>query len=127
MLVLGHRWAVNEGYARSNMPGRPYLHRILLGLQPGDRTQVDHEDRDRLNNRRSNLRVATIRQQRHNQRSRTGTSSHRGVSFYRRTGRWSAQVKLDGRKHHLGYFDHESDAAAAARAFRLANMSHAVD
>jgi len=35
------------------------MHRMLMGLERGDPLEVDHVDRDRLNNCRSNLRVLT--------------------------------------------------------------------
>lgn len=127
-LVLDVRWSLNNHYARGRLSdGRlEYLHRLLMGLTPGDPRQVDHVNRDKLDNRRENLRIVTVAEQRHNQGSRPNTSSrYRGVSLYRRTGRWAAQVKLHGRRHHLGYFSTEEAAAEVAAAFRRERMTHA--
>lgn len=105
-----------------------YLHRVLAGLSPGDGLEVDHVDLDRLNNRRSNLRVTRHAENAQNQRSRPGTSSpHRGVSWSRQMGRWRAFGKVGGRWKHLGYYDDPEAAAAAAREWRQANMTHTVE
>ena len=49
-------------------------------------------------------------------RNRTG---YRGVSWYDRDGAWRAQVEIDGKKIHLGYFHDVHDAGVAASDFRI--------
>ncbi len=54
-------------YCATSVGGRPvtlYLHREIAGLTPGDGLEVDHINNDRLDNRRSNLRVLTHAQNR---------------------------------------------------------------
>jgi len=41
------------------------------------------------------------------------TSQHRGVHWYSWRRKWRAEIQVTGTKHHIGYFDHESDAARA--------------
>lgn len=101
------------------------LHRELLGLLPGERGQADHVNRNKLDNRRRNLRVLTPAQNNENVPSRGGTSSFRGVSLA--AGKWRAYARKDGRLHHLGVFVHELDAARAAQAFRLTHMPHSTE
>lgn len=126
--VAAFTWRLGRtGYAvRWRDGGTVYLHRDLLGLARGDAREVDHRNRDKLDNRRSNLRVVTRRENAQNLPSQRGTSGFRGVA---RTagGRWTAQVKLDGRKRHLGTFATEGAAAAAAAAFRRAHMPHSIE
>lgn len=76
-------------YAANKMPGEMvYLHRMLLGVT--DRAvQVDHADGDTLNNRRSNLRLATPRDNSCNSRKRIGRTGFRGVWKHER-GRYYA-------------------------------------
>lgn len=129
------RWNLLRGgyaYRREYSGGGPgvvvYMHRVIMGLQSGDGRQVDHMNRDKLDNRRRNLRIVLRSQQAHNM-MRVGnfTSKFRGVSWDARTKRWEAYVHRGGRKFHIGRFEVEEDAAAAARASRLELLSHALD
>ena len=75
---------------------------------------VDHINRDRLDNRRANLRMATNAQNQANVTKRQGmTSRYKGVSRHTATGRWQARISVEGKQMHLGYFAHEADAARA--------------
>ena len=57
---------------RSSWKLTHYLHREVLGLTPGDGLETDHRNGDRLDNRRSNLRVATRAQNAQNVPARSG-------------------------------------------------------
>lgn len=110
-LVTGYTWCVNsKGYAVARIDGKVrYLHRVLM---PGV-ALVDHISGDKLDNRRSNLRAATVTQNLANQAKRPGTtSSYKGVSRTA-SGRWLAQIQSAGRKVWLGTFKDELDAAEA--------------
>lgn len=127
--VKAHTWRLaHSGYAVRWRDGQTvYLHRELLGLVRGDGLEGDHINRDKLDNRRANLRVATRRENSQNLPSQAGTSRHRGVAYDRIGRRWTAQVKLDGRKHSLGSFATEDAAARAAANFRAAHMPFSTD
>lgn len=103
-----------------------YMHRELLGLLHGDRRQVDHLNRDGLDNRRENLRVVTQAENGQNRSSHRGSSSrYRGVYWDSLRGKWRAKSRLNGAVVHIGYFTDEVAAARAARAWRLAHMPFA--
>lgn len=106
------------------------LHREILGLTRGDGVKIDHLDRDRLNNQRSNLRLATDALNQQNRGSHGKTSRFRGVCWRSaaryQTAPWHAQVTLDRKNHHLGYFADEVSAARAAEAFRRQYMPYAL-
>lgn len=128
------RWYLNpNGYAIrvGYINGRKCvfrLHRELLGLKPGDGTEGDHIDRDKLNNRRLNLRVTTHTGNGQNVSPRQGvTSKHRGVAWHRGAAKWEAYVQLNGHKVYLGLFADEMEAANTARASRLEHMAGATD
>jgi hypothetical protein len=125
------RWSLQgQGYVwRSIKGGRKhlFLHRELMGLQPGDGFYADHINRDRLDNRRSNLRIVTPAQSRQNTAGFGRTSKHRGVFFDRTRGRWVATGQLGRRSHWIGAFASEEAAAVASRAWRLEHMPFTVE
>lgn len=85
-------------------------------LCPVDAGMVpDHRNGNSLDNRRcGNLRPATNRQNLYNSRRRQdNTSGFKGVSFRKRIGMYSAEIKIDGKtKHLLSTPDLELAAAA---------------
>lgn len=91
------------------------MHRFLLGLRPGDGNEVDHKDGDGLNNRRSNLRLATRQQNNYNRHNvaRNNTTGVTGVHYYKRTGKYTAHITRNYVTHHLGYFDTIEEAMIA--------------
>lgn len=125
------RWRFVSKRSRYVVSGQPStglrrMHRMILGLAPGDPRQGDHIDRNPLNNQRANLRIGTGAQNAQNKGSTPGsTSRFRGVYLNPRTGRWRACVKLNGRTHHLGTFDDEEEAGRAAAAWRQDQMDFA--
>jgi hypothetical protein len=48
-------------------------------------------------------------------RKQLSSSSQKGVCFYKPTGKWKAQIVVEGKPVHLGYFYTEEDASAAYR------------
>lgn len=129
--VANRRWFVNfYGYVFA-APGSTFMHRLLLGLEKGDPRQGDHLNRNPLDNRRENLRIATHAQNSQNcatLRSAQGfTSRFRGVYWDKRTQRWCARVQLAGAYHWLGRFADELDAAHAAQEFRREHMPFAIE
>ena len=126
-----YRWQLDpNGYVARSLPRTPggprkqlKLHRVILGLGFGDERQGDHLDGERLNNRRSNLRVVTQTENAQNVPAYPGTSRHRGVSRTR-GGRWNARIKINGRDFYLGSFANEEEAARVASEARLAAFTH---
>ena len=127
---LAHRrWCSVAGYAMRREGGRwVQMHRLVLGLGRGktDKRLTDHVNRNRLDNRKANLRVVDGAQNAQNLSVRSGTSRHRGVSFDKHRGKWVAQGKV-GSVTLWKLFDGEDEAAAAALAFRREHMPYAVD
>ena len=70
---------------------------------------VDHIDGNGLNNQRSNLRYATKRQNSQN-RHENKTSKYPGVSWHKRNNKWRSDIRINGKKITLGYFDDEHAA-----------------
>ncbi len=89
-----------------------YMHRLILGVSGGK--VADHVNRDKLDNRRVNLRICTQRQNCMNQAgSKNGSSEFKGVGFFKRDKNWHAQIMVNRKQIHIGYFGSEIDAAKA--------------
>lgn len=88
------------------------MHQIVLSPKPGYRS--DHKDRNPLNNQESNLRHATVSENRANSKlNKNNSTGYRGVYLFKPTGKYQAAVRKDGKIHHLGYFDTKEEAALA--------------
>jgi hypothetical protein len=122
--VSKHKWTyTHQGYAVRSFTddGKRriiYLHRYLMNAKTGE--YVDHINGDRLDNRKSNLRICTNAQNAWNQpKKRQGSSKYKGVSFWKRDNNWTAQITHNYKPYKIGYFDTEEDAAAAYNAKAL--------
>lgn len=113
------KWCcANVGYAIRfrNIEGKRksiYMHRFLLSALP--KQEVDHINHNKLDNRRSNIRLATSRQNKFNTKLRANNKSgFKGVSWVKRRRKWGVQVKIAvGKTKWVGYFDNKKEAHVA--------------
>lgn len=92
-----------------------YRHRIIafcwIGLENivgGDDTNdIDHVDGNKLNNHADNLRIVT------NQQNTWNQIKAKGYSWHRNAKKWTAQICVNGKDIHLGYFIEEASARQA--------------
>ncbi len=127
------RWfLVPDGYAtRTEMiegcPTSIRMHRVLLGLDLGDKRIGDHINRVRIDNRRSNLRVVDKVANNQNRGATWGSASgYRGVHLHK-PGIWRAKVRHNGKDVHLGLFTSVEEAAEAVSIGRQRLMTGAID
>jgi hypothetical protein len=94
-----------------------WMHREVLGVS--DRhIDVDHRNRETLDNRRCNLRTASRSQNKANAGlTISNKSGFKGVSWHSQTGKWIAMIHPGGKSKYLGLF---ADKAEAARAYDAA-------
>lgn len=118
--VRNVRWQYssrNGGYAKRTIRHGAefetiHLHRFLMGAGPGE--EVDHKNGNGLDNRKSNLRLCSHSQNLLNRHpNRRAASPYKGVGRNTRSGRWTAAIRFQGVRQHLGTFDNEEDAARA--------------
>jgi hypothetical protein len=89
-----------------------YLHREILKTPNGYET--DHINRDKLDNRKSNLRITTRQQNGCNRILQSNnTSGYRGVTWNKDRQKWQAQIKAYQKHYYLGLFNDKFDAAKA--------------
>lgn len=114
--------SVNTGYGvrRVRRPGAKvhavFIHRVvmsrMLGRYLDEEEEVDHIDRNGLNNLRSNLRLATRTQNIFNRATPSNnTSGYKGVVL--RRGRWVVRITAYGVTTHVGSFATKEEAVAA--------------
>jgi len=82
------------------------MHRVVLGLKPGDGKEIHHIDKNGLNNRRSNLRICS-----RSENMRDCSIPDKGI--YRHKGAWIARIQLRGKRKYLGSFSSSRDAQKA--------------
>lgn len=115
-IVRHYKWRLNRGgYARAWTPMVNGKRKQVLMHQLVHGKFADHVNGDKLDNRRCNLRSASVQQNSCNApKWRTDTTSrHRGVSFNHSIGKWKACICRSGVREFLGWFDSEACAAAA--------------
>lgn len=105
-LVMAFTWyKLSTGYAVCDVPLKEgkqkkiRLHRLLTGFSD---EQVDHINRNRLDNRKENLRLVSHRK---NHQNRTNHGLFPPRTHYRKDkNKFAGQIEINGKKKHLGYF-----------------------
>ena len=96
------------------------IHRHIMQAPPG--MVVDHANHDTLDNRRSNLRVCSSRENQRNRRKVSGCSSEfKGVCWNKLRKRWQVRIQADDRRIALGNYENERDAA---RVYNIAAVEY---
>jgi len=88
-------------------------HRLAWIIMTGSSAsgELDHIDGNRSNNKWSNLRdVTRLENKRNLGKVTTNTSGHTGVMWYKAGEKWHAQITVEGKAIHLGYFENLEDA-----------------
>ena len=126
LIVKKYKWSLAvTGYAGANTckngnRSRVLLHQVIFNVEDG--FLVDHIDRDKLNNRISNLRQVNRGQNRINTGIRSNnTSGVIGVSYRKDTHKWYSRIRLGKNTYQLGSYP-EKEKAIIARLFAEKNI-----
>jgi hypothetical protein len=88
------------------------MHREVLGLQRGDKLQGEHRNHNTLDNRRSNLRIATHSENMYNRRLNSNSSC--GLKGVTRHGKhWRAQIQVNKKHMVIGQYRTPEEAHLA--------------
>jgi hypothetical protein len=107
-----HR-TTGKWYATSHGKGRSIqMHRLILDAPK--EMQVDHINGNGLDNRRSNLRLATSTENARNRdKFKNNTTGYKGVSRQKGRKKFRAQIYANGKAIYLGWYDTAREAALA--------------
>jgi len=85
----------------------------FLGHKPdGRKLVVDHKNLNRLNSRKTNLRIVTNRENTSKSHVKS-ISQYVGVGWNRKLNKWTAYIWIVNKKKYLGIFEIEHDAHLA--------------
>lgn len=111
-----------DGYVVVSIDGvKFYLHRLIWKMDTGREPSplLDHRDGNRSDNRKTNLREATVTQNMMNQRA--WGSLPKGVYFHRKSKTFAARITVNGKCIGLGYFN---SAEGAGQAYAAAAIEY---
>jgi hypothetical protein len=103
------------------------IHRLIaihFIPNPYNKPQVDHIDRNRLNNSIKNLRWCTHQQNNCNtsiKSNKKNGAKYVGVDWKESRNKWRAYVKINGKYIHIGYYDDEEEAYEERKKYILKN------
>jgi hypothetical protein len=110
-LVRKHKWYLgSSGYAVSTS-GRHIMlmHRLINNTPEGYLT--DHINRNKLDNRKVNLRTCNESENMENRDMlATNTAKVKGVYFHKATGKWTAEKIYKGKRYYFGLYDTMDEA-----------------
>lgn len=114
VVVNQFRWCEHSGYAERTAKLNKKqitvkMHRFIMELHLGRvlnrNEEVDHIHQNKLDNRISELRIATLSQNRMNRTMyRNNKSGFKGVYQERHSGNWTASIRINRKTIHLGTF-----------------------
>lgn len=113
-LASAYAWHCSSGYATNKGRGVKtlLLHRLIMGAT--NKQFVDHRNRDPLDCRRENLRIATKSQNAQNsKRRRDNKSGFKGVGFDKRRKYWRSRLTINNKEITVGTFQTAREAALA--------------
>lgn len=108
-LISIHNWFITpNGYLKtgSAIGTHRFMHRLIMNAANGE--LVDHINRDKLDNRRCNLRICNYSQNGAN--SVRAGNINRGLYFDKRYNKWSVCITVNKIPRFLGYYSEYSDA-----------------
>jgi len=107
--ICKNKWSLSSfGYPQANRRGVIQMHKVVNPSW----VYTDHINRNRLDNRKLNLRKSTHQQNSFNcSLSKNNSSGYKGVSSHQ--GKWRAYINLNGKQIHIGMFDTAKKASDA--------------
>ena len=121
-------WLNNKGYLHIKIGKASYkCHRLawlyVYGEFPDG--QLDHVNGNKNDNRINNLRSVSNKENGENRKLHSSnTSGHRGISWNKKSNKWTATVRHLGQLHHIGQYSVLEDAVKAVKEARNLFFTH---
>lgn len=106
-----------NGYFATQINGKRYKNHVIIYIMHYGNTkyEIDHIDKNPLNNNIENLREATKSQNQWNKsKSSNNSSGFKNVWLDKKVNKWAVSVQKYGKSYWGGYFDELSQANIAA-------------
>ena len=108
-LIKNYCWAINkDGYVYNKTKNLVLMHRLVMNA-PSDEL-VDHIYHEKNDNRKSQLRLCSPSENVRNRSISHSSSGVCGVYWYTKENKWSAEIKINGQKINLGFFEDKEQA-----------------
>ena len=112
-LIKQYRWYFDKssGYICARLTDRKIIgiHRFLLN--PDKTEHIDHINRNKLDNKKSNLRICSNQENAFNTNLNSkNTSGHKGVWYDKARNKWASEIMFNYKKIFLGRFENINDA-----------------
>ena len=112
--IKNYKWRLmTNGYVGAHKKNKNvYLHRLILNCSDHKRNDnIDHINRNPLDNRKENLRLCDQTLNVLNSKIRTdNTSGYTGVSWDKQLCKWRARIHIKGKEYALGIHDKLEEA-----------------
>ncbi len=109
-----YQWRIGSGgYAKRSVQGKRgasiFMHHVIIG-KPSKGMCIDHINRNKLDNRKSNLREVTMSVNTLNRKIQSNNiSGFRGVFFHK--GKWRPSIRKNGKSKRGSEYDTPEEAA----------------
>lgn len=111
--LTNFNWSLSTaGYPVTSYQGTKYMHRLII--DGGKGLHTDHINRNKLDNRRENLRICKPHENLSNRTMQKNNSQGmKGVYYDERRGKYYSRIQSQGRDYFLGTFATKQAAADA--------------
>jgi hypothetical protein len=115
-------WYAMRNYRTYGVHKTILLHRFITDAPKW--FDVDHKDRNGLNNQKGNLDVCEHSKNMMNRsKQKNNKSGYKGVTYHKTNKRFQATITFNGKQKHLGYYNTALEASKAYEVKYEENMS----